>query len=188
MTKNVDHAADQGAFHHGATAVAEWFPVANARLHVSRTVGPSPADVERMLRIQPELLLQLAYDVKAVDATGVNIVLSPLKSQRWLRIPAHVEFWTPPSHHSNAIISLRWQAIHLSRYFPVLEADLAVRPGTSTAQVELNGSYRPPLGFVGLVFDHFVGKRIATVAAVGFIDAICGAIDKGGLAHADTDG
>jgi hypothetical protein len=187
MTKNVDHAADQSA-QDGATAAAEWFPVANARLHVSRPVGPSPADVERMLRIQPERLLQLAYNVETVAATGVNIGLSPVKSQRWLRIPAHVEFWTPPSHHSNAIISLRWQAVHLSRYFPVLEADLAVRPGTSTAQVELNGTYRPPLGFVGLVLDYFVGKRIATVAAVGFIDAICGAIDKGVLARAHTNG
>src|ERR1035437_4320893 len=179
MTKNVTRAADPGAFHEGATAAAEWLPVANARLHVSRTVDRSPTDVERMLRIQPELLLQIAYNVEAVDATGVNIVLSPVKSQRWLCIPAHVEFWTPPPHHSNAIISLRWQAIHLSRYFPVLEADLAVRPGTSTAQVELNATYRPPLGFVGLVFDYFVGKRIAAAAAVGFIDAICGAIDKG---------
>jgi hypothetical protein len=186
MTKNVDHSADQAAVHDGATTAAEWFPVAHARLHVSRTVRPSPADVERMLRIQPELLLQLAYDVEAVGATGVNITLSPVKSQRWLRVPAHVEFWTPPAHHGNAIISLRWQAIHLSRYFPVLEADLSVRPGAGTAQIELDGTYRPPLRFVGLVFDHFVGKRIATVAAVGFVDAVCGAIDKGDLAHAET--
>ena len=182
MTKNADHAADQSV-QDGATAVAEWSPVANARLHVSRPVNPPSADVERMLRIQPERLLQLAYNVEAVAATGVNIGLSPVKSQRWLRIPAHVEFWTPPSHQSNAIISLRWQAVHLSRYFPVLEADLAVRPGTNTAQVELNGTYRPPLGIVGLIFDHLVGKRIATVAAIGFIDAICAAIDNGDLAH-----
>ena len=92
-------------------------------------------------------------------------------------MPARIEFSTPPPHHAGAVISLKWQASHLSRYFPVLEADISVSQGTDTTDLELHGTYRPPLGIAGFTFDRLVGKRFAAAAAVGFVEALGDAIE-----------
>ena len=166
-------------------ATAKWTPASSEGLYVSRIVHRSIADVERTLRIRPEKLVRAAYDCK-IDARDTAVIpLSLVGSQRWFRVPARIEFWRPTAQ-SGAAISLRWQATHLTRYFPVLEADLAARPGAGVTVLELNGTYRPPLKIAGLIFDYFVGKRIAAATAVGFVDALASAIERDELDEMDT--
>jgi hypothetical protein len=159
-----------------AATKAEWSPAIHEHVRVSRRIDRPEAEVERMLRIEPDRLVRVAY---GVDATAAATVISlPLfGSLDAPRVPVRVEFLTPRPPRSAAIISLKWQATFLNRYFPVLEADIAVLHGPELAGLELNGTYLPPLGIAGLVFDRFVGRRIATAAAVGFVDALATAIE-----------
>jgi hypothetical protein len=160
-----------------ARAIAEWSPAPEEHLRVLRKIGKPIAEVESALRIRPDRLVRIAYGTDVEAKTSAIISLTPFRSQRWVRVPARVEFSSPSPDHRGAVISLKWQASHLNRYFPVLEADIAVLRGTGTAEVELQGTYRPPLGIAGLVFDRLVGKRIATAAAVGFVEALAVAIE-----------
>ena len=155
---------------------AEWSPATHEHVRVSRRIDRPVADVERVLRIEPDRLVRAAYGVD-VAATSTVIALPLFGSLKGLRVPVRVEFRTPrPPRH--AIISLKWQATYLNRYFPVLEADIEVHAGPDVADLELNGTYLPPLGIAGLVFDRFIGRRIATSAAVGFVDALATAIEQ----------
>ena len=164
---------------------AKWTPASSEGLCVSRIVHRSIADVERALRIRPEKLVRAAYDCKIDAKDGAVVPLFLVSSQRWFRVPVRVGFWSPTAR-SGAVISLRWQATHLTRYFPVLEADLAARPSAGVTVLELNGTYRPPLKIAGLIFDYFVGKRIATATAVGFVDALASAIERDELGETGT--
>ncbi|HUZ18947.1 MAG TPA: hypothetical protein VMU75_00030 [Acidimicrobiales bacterium] len=178
MTNDPASPGEQGADHGQFRTTAAWFPAADERLRVSRTIMRSSVEVARALHVRPDQLVRVAYNTEITEATGAIILLSPVKSQRWLRVPARVELLTPPPQHPDAIISLRWQAARLSRLFPVLEADLAVRPAAGGTELRLDATYRPPLGIAGLVFDHLVGRRIATAATVGFVDALAVAIER----------
>ena len=165
---------------------AQWTPAAYEHVSVSRPMDRPLADIERVLKIQPHRLLHIAYGTE-VAPTGTVVSLRIFTSLPWLRVPTRVEFSTPPPHHSGTI-SLKWEAAHLSRYFPVLEADIGVRPDADKANLVLEGTYKPPLGIVGLVFDHLVGRRFATAAATGFVDALAASIDRGEKGGPDRDG
>ena len=155
---------------------AVWSPATHEHVRVSRRIDRPVADVERVLRIEPDRLVRIAYGVD-VTASSTVIGIPLFTSLKGLRVPVRVEFRTPrPPRH--AIISLEWQATYLNRYFPVLKADIEVHAGPDLVELELNGTYLPPLGIAGLVFDRFIGRRIASSAAVGFVVALASAIEQ----------
>lgn len=156
---------------------AEW-STSEEHLRVWRELDRPSTEVERTLHLRPDELLRLAYG-SADDQSGTATVkLSPVRSQSWLRVPALIDFWTPPPERSGAILSLRWRATRFPRYFPVLDAELVVRPLGENTTLELDGRYRPPLGFLGLLFDLLVGRRIAAAVATGFIETLGAAIER----------
>lgn len=76
---------------------------------------------------------------------------------------------SPPT----TVISLEWEAARNARLFPVMRAALSVYPLTATeTQLDLSGSYEPPLGALGSVIDSVVGHRIAEAAVHQFIKDI----------------
>lgn len=171
-----DRSAKPTGRHAGTTT--EWSSSAEEHLRVVHRIAKPADEVERALRIRPDRLVRIAYGFDVEAKTSAIISLSPFRSQHWLRVPARIEFSTPLPHHAGAVISLKWQASHLSHYFPVLEADLLVNQGTGTTDLELQGTYRPPLGIAGFMFDRLVGKRFAAAAAVGFVEALGDAIER----------
>jgi hypothetical protein len=67
-------------------------------------------------------------------------------------------------------LQLEWEAAKLPRLFPFMKAELTVYPLTATeTQLDLSGSYEPPLGVLGSVIDSVVGHRIAEASVHQFI-------------------
>jgi hypothetical protein len=84
-------------------------------------------------------------------------------------------------------IPLRWRAKRTPIAFPVMQAELAVYPLTpSETQLELAGSYEPPLGFVGRVIDGVVLHRIAEASVRQFIEDLRRHLDTALRAAANT--
>ena len=67
-------------------------------------------------------------------------------------------------------IELRWSAVGDATLFPTMTADLAIYPLSSReTQLDLTGSYEPPLGFLGGAIDALVGHRVAEACVHQFI-------------------
>jgi len=70
-------------------------------------------------------------------------------------------------------IKLDWEAAEMPRLFPLMHAELAVYPLTAKeTQLDLSGTYEPPLGVIGSVIDAAVGHRIAEASVHHFIKDI----------------
>jgi hypothetical protein len=67
-------------------------------------------------------------------------------------------------------IALRWTAAERTGLFPMMRADLAVYPLTSTeTQLDFSGEYEPPLGVLGSALDAIAGRRIAEASVHRFV-------------------
>jgi hypothetical protein len=67
-------------------------------------------------------------------------------------------------------IGLAWEAQHATPLFPVMHAELSFWPLMSTeTQIELEGSYQPPLGLVGSAVDAAIGHRLAEAVVHRFL-------------------
>jgi hypothetical protein len=70
-------------------------------------------------------------------------------------------------------VKLGWEASHAAALFPVMNADLSFWPLTATeTQLEIDGTYRPPLGILGNAADAVLGHRIAEASVHRFLDDI----------------
>jgi hypothetical protein len=70
-------------------------------------------------------------------------------------------------------VELRWQAADAPGLFPAMNGALRVYPLSFTeTQVELVGSYDPPMGVLGSAVDAVVGHRIAEASIHRFVRAI----------------
>jgi hypothetical protein len=70
-------------------------------------------------------------------------------------------------------IPIAWHAIRAPRAFPVMNAELTIYPLTSTeTQLELAGSYEPPLGPIGRAIDAAILHKIAEASVLEFLQEI----------------
>ena len=86
----------------------------------------------------------------------------------------------PVSRGDACMIAMRWEVAGSgSSLFPVLDADLTVSPGGDGGTVlKLDGTYRPPLGTVGVVLDRAVLHHVASATARTFLHHIGGRITE----------
>lgn len=67
-------------------------------------------------------------------------------------------------------LQLEWKAAKAPGLFPMMKAELAVYPLTSTeTQLDFSGRYEPPLGWLGTAVDAAVGHRIAEASVHRFV-------------------
>jgi hypothetical protein len=72
-------------------------------------------------------------------------------------------------------LRLAWTAAKNPGLFPAMEATLSVFALSSTeTQLELEGTYTPPMGSVGKVLDDAVGHRLAKASVTRFVEEIAG--------------
>jgi hypothetical protein len=84
-----------------------------------------------------------------------------------------------PGGSPHCRIALAWQATEHAHFFPTMDAQLSLWPLTATeTQLEILGSYDPPLGLVGDAFDAAVGHRIAEATVLRFLDDVVAQIRK----------
>lgn len=65
---------------------------------------------------------------------------------------------------------LEWESSQTPHLFPMMEAELAIYPLTSTeTQLDFAGTYVPPLGVLGSAINAMVGHRVADASVHRFI-------------------
>ena len=70
-------------------------------------------------------------------------------------------------------VDLEWHAAENPGLFPAMEADLKIYPLSHTeTQIELVGTYDPPMGVLGSALDAMVGHRIAEASVHRFVRAV----------------
>lgn len=102
---------------------------------------------------------KLHAHVGPIDLTaGVTIEIGPMDET------------TLPSNRPALRIPITWHASKTTRAFPVMRAELTVYPLTATeTQLELEGSYEPPLGAIGAALDTALLHRIAEVSVTQLV-------------------
>jgi hypothetical protein len=72
-------------------------------------------------------------------------------------------------------LQLEWEAAKMPHLFPLMKANLAIYPLTSTeTQLDFSGVYQPPLGSLGKAVNAIAGHRIAEVSVHRFINDVAG--------------
>jgi len=67
-------------------------------------------------------------------------------------------------------IRLEWEAVTAPRLFPFMRADLSIYPLTPTeTQLDLEGTYEPPLLAIGQAMNAAIGHRIAEASVHQFV-------------------
>lgn len=67
-------------------------------------------------------------------------------------------------------LQLEWKAAKAPGLFPMMKAELAIYPLTSTeTQLDFSGHYEAPLGWLGTAVDAAVGHRIAEASVHRFV-------------------
>ena len=70
-------------------------------------------------------------------------------------------------------IPISWKAIRATRAFPSMQAELTLYPLTATeTQLELAGTYDPPLGVVGRAIDSALLHRIAEASVLQLVQEL----------------
>jgi len=70
-------------------------------------------------------------------------------------------------------IPLTWRAVKASGAFPMMKAELQIYPLTPTeTQLELAGTYEPPLGALGRTIDKALLHRLAEASVLQFIQEV----------------
>ena len=89
-----------------------------------------------------------------------------------------VRFLRPVKRDSTRTIWLRWEATGLaSGLFPALDADLSLAAeGQDKTRLTLKGSYRPPLGRLGVGLDRVFMHRVASATFSALLRSIADAL------------
>jgi hypothetical protein len=97
-----------------------------------------------------------------------------------VRKPVKLEFALRPDEtdagRAHDALQVEWRAA--TRLLPDLHGVLRLRIATvETTRLTLEGTYRPPLGAAGLIFDALVGRRIARASVRDLLERIAAALE-----------
>jgi hypothetical protein len=139
--------------------VSHPFPQVQAALHqgaaqIFARATKGAAERER------DLAVQLHVRVGMLDvATDVKVEVGPIK-----------ETMSSPWGYQVMVLPITWQSASNPSLFPRLKAELLVYPLSShETQLELEGTYDPPLGILGDAIDAMIGHRIAEASVLHFL-------------------
>jgi hypothetical protein len=78
-----------------------------------------------------------------------------------------------PSGREALRIPIAWHAVRAAGAFPVMRAELSIYPLTPTeTQLELAGTYEPPLGAIGRAIDGALLHRIAEASVLQLVQEV----------------
>jgi len=109
------------------------------------------------------LAVQLRVKLGMLDlATDVNVALGAVEGPT-----------ASASGYEVTAFPLSWQSAARPSLFPHMQAKLLVYAlSSSETQLELEGSYDPPLGLLGDAIDAVVGHRIAEACVLHFLQDV----------------
>ena len=149
--------------------------MARLPLRVYEYIDRPYEDVLAVVRRDPKALFTRATDVARARAetvaTGLQVTISGISVGADVSIEVgEVEEVEGPPGAPTCSLRLQWRAAKSASLFPTMDARLSLYPISPTeTQLDLNGKYEPPAGFVGAVADAFVGHRIAEASVHGLL-------------------
>ena len=141
-------------------------------------VNQPHARVRALLLEDPRRLFQRATTVATSRAQALraqlHASLGPIELSTDVEINvASVQEARSPLDGPAVRIELEWHAARATAAFPVMHAVLwayALTPAET--QLELEGTYAPPLGVVGRAVDAVIGRRIAEASMHRFVQEV----------------
>ena len=132
---------------------------ATAPLHIDA------ARTQELISMEPGLL---------GDEVGVDLRHGPA-----IRQPVAIDLGAPVTAPGRAAWALGWQPRGHTVTLPAFEGTLEVVDSErGEADLRLTGSYRPPLGVVGIIVDGVIGHRVAEVSIEHFVAAAARRLDR----------
>lgn len=93
-----------------------------------------------------------------------------------------LEIGTAEIHRTGIAYPITWTATGATVLFPKLTAELLLaHVGRNLTRIALEGTYQPPLGFVGKVADRAILGRYADAAVRNWLDRLAEALVDGSL-------
>jgi hypothetical protein len=111
---------------------------------------------------------------KAVDANGkLTLQLTAAVAGVQLEHPVVVTFDRISGPNETIVFRLSWEAVG-DGFFPVFRGTLTVAEDETykTCRLILEGTYHPPLGVAGAVFDAVLGSRIAQATGAELLERL----------------
>ncbi|HEX2321831.1 MAG TPA: hypothetical protein VHJ18_22860 [Streptosporangiaceae bacterium] len=106
-----------------------------------------------------------------------GVALLPVGPARGLSRLVQVRMRGLVTHGDTTVLPLRWEAGGTTgNLFPVLDADLSLRPAGHQAVLRLDGTYRPPLRAVGAALDRAVLRHVAQGTIRAFVRQVASAL------------
>jgi hypothetical protein len=139
-------------------------------LHTYDYVNHAYAEVRDALLADP-----LAIFAKATSATGtgakLEVKIGALEVGADVAIEVHrIVTARSPIDKPSTQIEIRWTAAKRPGLFPTLTATLAIYALSPTeTQLELSGTYEPPLGIAGEALDAIALHRVAEQSVTNFV-------------------
>lgn len=100
----------------------------------------------------------------------VNVAGIEVGKEISISVPSIEEVPHKGTSSSVTRLQVQWEATDRPGLFPLMSAELAVYPLTSTeTQLDFSGAYEPPLGALGSAVDSVVGHRIAEASVHRFV-------------------
>lgn len=105
-----------------------------------------------------------------VDPSGVAAVTMRIGPDGRARQNVVVTAGEARLHRRAVIVPINWEPVGFRRILPTLNADLELSElDDSTSRLAINGSYRVPLGQVGLGLDNVAMHRLAEATMRSFL-------------------
>jgi hypothetical protein len=117
----------------------------------------------------------LADDPRAVlgDEVGVN-----LGSGGAIRQQVAVELGSEERSPGCTRWDLRWDPVGHARTLPAFTGNLEVLEADGATALRVVGTYRPPLGVVGIIVDGAIGHRVAEASIEQFAAGVARRVDR----------
>jgi hypothetical protein len=108
-------------------------------------------------------------------ASQLRVMIAGIEVAKDVEIKVHKVEETPGATKlpPTTRVSFEWKAKSSPGLFPLMRAELAAYPLTSTeTQLDFSGDYQVPLGLVGKGLDAAVGNRIAEASVHRFVSEV----------------
>lgn len=144
-------------------------------LHAYDYVNHSYEAVRDAILADPASVFRRATAAAAVQGDGahgeLHVKAGPFELGAAIEIEVRsIEATQAPDGRPATKLAIAWKAAQRAGLFPTMQATFSIYAlGANETQLELAGTYDPPLGVVGDAIDAIAMRRIAKESVAGFV-------------------
>lgn len=141
-------------------------------LHCYDYVNQPYPVVRAAVLADPQELFRVATSNGSAAQLHVRVGAVELGAEITIEI-TRIDHKCEPFERATTTIDLAWRSRRGQALFPLMTASLKIYPLTPTeTQLEISGTYHPPLGVIGQAVDAVAMHRFATASVTSFIREI----------------